>query len=131
MPSPWRTWTWRFIWLKKGRSFQKMLNPKPSYGMQLVLARNYIENLREEVKKGMREKAEQGIYPGRAPFGYHNNRADRTIEIHPANAQIVTRIFELYASGQHSLFELRAVVRKETGKPFVKSYLNTMLRNPF
>jgi site-specific DNA recombinase len=31
------------------------------HGMQLVLARNYIENLREEVKKGMREKAEQGI----------------------------------------------------------------------
>jgi site-specific DNA recombinase len=68
------------------------------HGMQLVLARNYIENLREEVKKGMREKAEQGIYPGRAPFGYRNNRADRTIQIHPENAQIVTRIFELYAS---------------------------------
>jgi site-specific DNA recombinase len=45
------------------------------HGMQLVLARNYIENLREEVKKGMREKAEQGIYPGRVPFGYRNNRA--------------------------------------------------------
>jgi site-specific DNA recombinase len=56
------------------------------HGMQLVLARNYIENLREEVKKGMREKAEQGVYPGRAPFGYRNNRADRTIQIHPENA---------------------------------------------
>jgi DNA invertase Pin-like site-specific DNA recombinase len=70
------------------------------HGMQLVLARNYIENLREEVKKGMREKAEQGIYPRRAPFGYRNNRADRTIEIHPVNAQIVIKIFELYASAQ-------------------------------
>jgi site-specific DNA recombinase len=39
------------------------------HGMQLVLARNYIENLREEVKKGMREKAEQGIYPGRRRSG--------------------------------------------------------------
>jgi len=27
------------------------------HGIQLVLSRNYIENLREEVKKGMREKA--------------------------------------------------------------------------
>src|SRR5690349_872945 len=34
------------------------------HGMHLVLARHYIENLREEVKKGMREKAEQGMYPG-------------------------------------------------------------------
>ncbi|HEY6249316.1 MAG TPA: recombinase family protein [Candidatus Angelobacter sp.] len=39
------------------------------HGIQLVIARNYIENLREEVKKGLREKAAQGLYPGRAPFG--------------------------------------------------------------
>jgi len=86
------------------------------HGMQLVLARNYIENLREEVKKGMREKAEQGTYPGRAPFGYRNNRADRTIQIHPENAQIVTRIFELYASEQYSLSELQKAVRSLKGK---------------
>jgi site-specific DNA recombinase len=111
---------------KDARSQAKLI-----HGMQLVLARNYIENLREEVKKGMREKAEQGIYPGRAPFGYRNNRASRTIEIHPENASAAQRIFEIYATGQYSLLELRAAVRKETGKTFVKSYLNTMLRNPF
>ncbi len=101
------------------------------HGMQLVLARNYIENLREEVKKGMREKAEQGIYPGRAPLGYRNNRADRTIEIHPANAQIVTTIFELYASGQYSLSELQKAVRCNTGKIISRAYLHTILTNPF
>jgi DNA invertase Pin-like site-specific DNA recombinase len=63
---------------KDARSQAKLI-----HGMQLVLARNYVENLREEVKKGMREKAEQGIYPGRAPYGYRNNKADRTIEVHP------------------------------------------------
>ena len=30
------------------------------HGIQLVIARNYIENLRDEVRKGMREKAAQG-----------------------------------------------------------------------
>ena len=101
------------------------------HGMQLVLARNYIENLREEVKKGMREKAEQGIYPGRAPFGYRNNRADRTIEIHPPNAQIVTQIFELYSSGECSLSELQIMVRSRTGKIISRAYLHTILTNPF
>jgi site-specific DNA recombinase len=109
---------------KDARSQAKLI-----HGMQLVLARNYIENLREEVKKGMREKSEQGIYPGRAPFGYSNNKADRTIEVHPENASTAKRIFELYATGQYSLLELRAAVRKETGKTLVN--LNTMLRNPF
>ena len=45
-------------------------------GINLVLARNYSENLKEEVKKGMREEASQGIYPGHAPFGYRNNKAE-------------------------------------------------------
>ena len=111
---------------KDARSQAKLI-----HGMQLVLARNYIDNLREEVKKGMREKAEQGIYPGRAAFGYRNNKAERTIEVHPENASTVVRIFELYATGQYSLLELRAAVRKETGKTFVKSYLHTMLKNTF
>ena len=53
------------------------------HGIQLVIARNYIENLREEVRKGMREKAEQGIYPSRPPLGYCNNKLEHTIEVIP------------------------------------------------
>jgi DNA invertase Pin-like site-specific DNA recombinase len=101
------------------------------HGMQLVLARNYIENLREEVKKGMREKAEQGIYPGQAPLGYRNNRADRTIEVHPENAALVHRIFELYASGQYSLSQLKKAVQTENGKRISRAYLHTILTNSF
>src|ERR1019366_7234668 len=40
------------------------------HDIRLAMARNYSENLREEVKKGMGEKSSQGTYPGRAPFGY-------------------------------------------------------------
>jgi DNA invertase Pin-like site-specific DNA recombinase len=50
------------------------------HDIRLAMARNYSENLREEVKKGMCEKASQGTYPGRAPFGYRNNRGARTID---------------------------------------------------
>ena len=49
----------------------------------------------------------------------------------PLVASAVMRIFELYATGQYSLLELRAAVRKETGTTFVKSYLHTMLKNLF
>jgi DNA invertase Pin-like site-specific DNA recombinase len=44
--------------------------------------------LKEEVKKGMREKAEQGIYPSRPPMGYRNNNVEHTIEIDPVKAPI-------------------------------------------
>jgi DNA invertase Pin-like site-specific DNA recombinase len=101
------------------------------HGIQLVIARNYIENLREEVKKGMREKASQGVYPSRPPLGYTNNKLNHTIEIDEPNAAIAKRVFEIYATGNHSLAELRRIIRTETGKTFQKGYLHKLLKNPF
>jgi site-specific DNA recombinase len=100
---------------KDSRSQAKLV-----HGIQLVIARNHIENLREEVRKGMREKAEQGIYPGRAPLGYRNNKLERTIENNPEKAPVATRILELYASGNHSLSSVRKVVKDEFGLVFFK-----------
>ncbi len=99
--------------------------------MHVAVAKFYSENLREEVKKGMREKAEQGIYPGHAPFGYRNNRLTRAIDVDPAKAPAVKRIFELYASGTHSLSSLRKAIRSETGFHIARSYLEAMLKNRF
>jgi DNA invertase Pin-like site-specific DNA recombinase len=105
---------------------------KLMHGIQLVIARNYVENLTEEVKKGMREKAAQGIYPGRPPLGYRNNKLDHTIELHPENAEVARRLFELYAAGNYSLADLRQIIRTETGKRITKSHIHDgILRNEF
>ncbi len=101
------------------------------HGIQVVIARNFIENLREEVKKGMREKAEQGIYPSRPPLGYQNNKLEHSIEIDPRKAPIAKRIFELYASGQYSLSASRVTIRNEFGVNLAKGYLERLLKNPF
>ncbi len=99
--------------------------------IRLAMARNYSENLREEVKKGMGEKASQGTYPGRAPFGYRNNAATRTIEIHPEKSAIARRVFELYASGRFSLLSLSKELRHVWGTCISKTNLHKMLTNPF
>jgi site-specific DNA recombinase len=99
------------------------------HGIQVVIARNYIENLREEVKKGLREKAAQGFYPGRAPFGYCHNKLTHNIEPDPMNGAIVERMFSLYASGQQSLAALRQTIKTETGRLWPKSHLQRMLKN--
>lgn len=39
------------------------------HGIRVLMAKNFIDNLSEEVKKGMTEKAETGIWPSYAPFG--------------------------------------------------------------
>jgi DNA invertase Pin-like site-specific DNA recombinase len=46
---------------KTSRSSDKVL-----HGIKVLMAKNYVDNLSEEVKKGMREKAEQGFrHPSR------------------------------------------------------------------
>src|SRR6266849_8355437 len=101
------------------------------HGIQLVIARNYSENLREEVRKGMREKAEQGTYPSRPPLGYRNNKVERTIEVDPDKAPLAQRLFELYGSGKYSLLTLGNALRAEFGRGYPKGYLERLLKNPF
>ena len=36
------------------------------HGIKVLMAKNYVDNLSEEVKKGLREKAEQGHWPSGA-----------------------------------------------------------------
>ncbi len=86
------------------RSHEKFI-----HGIKVLMAKNYIDNLSEETRKGMLEKAEQGIWPGAAPLGYRNvARADgkRIIDVDPDNGPLVTRLFETYANGSISIADL-------------------------
>jgi site-specific DNA recombinase len=111
---------------KNARSQEKLI-----HGIQVVIGRNFIDNLREEVRKGMREKAEQGIYPSRPPLGYCNNKLQHTIEVDAQKAPIARRMFELYATGRYSLSSLRKTLLTEFGVSIGKSYLDRLLKNPF
>jgi DNA invertase Pin-like site-specific DNA recombinase len=111
---------------KDARSQAKLI-----HGIHVVLARNFIENLKEEVKKGMREKAEQGIYPSRPPLGYRNCKLEHTIEIDPVKAPIAKRMFELYASGRLSLQLVWRTLKGEFDVALSKSHVEKLLKNPF
>jgi len=101
------------------------------HDIHVAVAKHYVENLRDEVKKGIREKAEQGIYPGRSPFGYRNNRVTRSVDVDETRSLILYHIFELYASGRHSLTTLRKAIFDEHGVRINRGYLETILKNPF
>lgn len=83
------------------------------HGINVLRAKNFSDNLSEEVKKGLLEKVEQGGYPRSAPFGYTNNIATKTIEIEEAASYIVRCLFEWYATGNYSLKGLRQRVKEE------------------
>ena len=105
------------------------------HGIKVLMAKNFIDNLSEETRKGMVEKASQGIWPWYAPIGYLNAdgaNGKRTIVPDPALAPLVRRLYELCATGRHSVKELAAVAQSEhltRGCPIQKSTVNKILRN--
>lgn len=91
----------------ESRSSEKFM-----HGIKVLMAKNYIDNLSEEVRKGMLEKAAQGIWPSAAPFGYRNvvlADGKKGIAVDPDQGPIITRLFEWYATGNYSLKEVGAM----------------------
>src|SRR4030066_2062949 len=54
----------------------------------------YVDNLSENVKRGIRQKLRRGEFPGKPPIGYLNEPRLRTIVVDPATAPPVRRVVE-------------------------------------
>ena len=104
-------------------------------GMRVLMAEHYVENLSEEVKKGMHEKAKEGGWPTWAPLGYQNVRTPEGITPDHEKAPLVIELFEAAATGAYSLDDLAKLARKSglrgrRGKTVAKSNIAILLRNP-
>ena len=66
----------------------------------------FVDNLRENVKRGLRQKIRNGVWPGWAPVGYLNNPKTRMIDIDCEKSNRVKKLFELYATGEYTLKSL-------------------------
>src|SRR5262244_4628179 len=106
---------------RESRSSEKFM-----HGIKVLMAKNYIDNLSEEARKGMQEKAEQGIWPTIAPLGYRNVAGPdgkKIIEPDPESAPIISRLFEWYATGTLSLKQVAqkaraaGLVYRKSGSP--------------
>jgi site-specific DNA recombinase len=90
------------------------------HGIRVLMAKNFIDNLSEEVRKGMTEKAETGIWPSYAPFGYRNvdgPDGKRTIEPDPGVAPVIRRLFERYSSGRISIKDATQIAAEDGLRP--------------
>jgi site-specific DNA recombinase len=116
----------------ESRSSEKFM-----HGIKVLMAKNYIDNLSEEARKGMQEKAEQGIWPTKTPLGYRNvigPDGKKIIAADPAVAPIVSKLFEWYATGQYSLKEAARMARdaglvyRKSGAKVPVSTIHSILR---
>ena len=104
--------------------------------IQAVIAADYIRNLREEVKKGMRGRLNQGLYPLRAPRGYRDQGGGRVKSPDPIIAPLIISAFERYATGRYTYRQLAEELAiqglyKSDGKPLRPDMIAQILKNPF
>lgn len=104
--------------------------------MQVVVAVDYIRNLRDETLKGIEGRLKQGILPGRAPIGYLDRGGGQPKALDPIRAPIIRQLFDRYAAGDVNLRELTNVaaalgLTATSGNPLRLQQMHTMLRNPF
>jgi hypothetical protein len=72
----------------------------------------YVDNLKENVTRGMRQKIRNGIWPLWAPLGYLNNPLTRGIDFDTKKAVLVKRMFKVYSSGNYTLKEISEWCKK-------------------
>ncbi len=96
----------------------------------------FVDNLRENVKRGLRQKIRNGVWPSWAPVGYSNNPKTRGIDVDKENAPKVKKIFEMYATGEYPLNSLANWCEKKklltnAGNKISLSNVQHILQNPF
>jgi site-specific DNA recombinase len=103
-------------------------------GLNVVLAQYYSDAISDNVRRRNEQMRRDGLWTGRAPSGYRNTvKADKTkwIDVEPLEAKAIKEIYELYASGNHTLRTIRKKIIEEHGYVMGISFIAKILGNPF
>ncbi|OHB14689.1 MAG: hypothetical protein A2431_00575 [Candidatus Zambryskibacteria bacterium RIFOXYC1_FULL_39_10] len=125
--------------IKNIKTFERDYFPHDNILMmvfEMGMANQYIRDLSVNVKRGNREKLARGEWPNHAPFGYLNNKVDKSIVIDSVRAKYVKRAYELYLTSSHGFRDVARILydeglRTSSGKKVLISHIQRMLSNPF
>jgi site-specific DNA recombinase len=109
------------------------------FGINLGLAKYYSDAISDNVKRAYENKIRNSEWIGKAPIGYidvKNETKDK--EPDPARTHFIVKIFEMYATGNYSIRQIRKEMEKlglkGTGpkhKPLSNGMIYSVLKNPF
>jgi DNA invertase Pin-like site-specific DNA recombinase len=96
----------------------------------------YVDNLSENVKRGLRQKLRRGEWPSMAPLGYFNDFKSRKVLVEKREAGIIIKLFDKYSTGDWTLQALadwcnNNGLKSHYGKPISKSMIQRILVNSF
>ncbi|CAN5700549.1 hypothetical protein BH11PAT2_BH11PAT2_05420 [soil metagenome] len=125
--------------IKSIRTFERSYSPSDNVllmSIEQAMATQYLRDLSENVKRGNRTKLERGEWPSYAPFGYKNDRVNKTIIVDETRAPYIRRAFELYATGGYGLNQVVEILyaegfRSKTGGKVFKNQIHHFLNSKF
>ena len=112
--------------------------PQGKFMMNIAFGQSkyFIDNLSENVKRGLRQKLRRGEWPSLPPMGYKSDKNVKRVVVDPVRAPLIVRLFETYATGKNTLEDLKALswewgLVSRKGKPVVLASLERVLKNSF
>ncbi|MGE0254351.1 MAG: recombinase family protein [Alphaproteobacteria bacterium] len=118
-------------------------NPQGKFMLSIIFgySKYYVDNLSENVKRGIRAKIDRGWRPNRAPLGYRNDRTTGTILPDPVRLPLIRRMFDhvlMHGTSAHTVARLAREwgfrtpqTRRAGGRPITNSTAHRILTDPF
>lgn len=113
-------------------------DPNSKFMLMMLGSQAKLENDQKSlnVKRGNREKLRRGDWINKAPFGYLNDKATKTIVVDHDRAPYVAEMFERYATGLYSYKQLanrlyEQGLRTHTGKKVYAGSIQRILNRTF
>lgn len=109
--------------------------------LEFGMANQFIIDLRNNTLRGLRAKAEKGIFPSRAPLGYINEitgkQGENQIFVDEKRFPVVRHLWDLLLSGKYTVGEITKIAQKDLGltgmkgSPISDGVLYKLFGNPF
>jgi site-specific DNA recombinase len=111
---------------------------KFQFGISLNLAKYYSDAVSDNTKRALEQKLRNGEWIGQAHLGYLNNKESGKgcFRLDPPRAELIRKMFELYATGNYSIKTLQKETIKlgltsRTGKALNPSTIHKILKDKF
>ena len=110
------------------------------WDMSVLMAKTYIANMRDNIKRSMNYNRSHGVWQSTAPMGYLNardNNHNPTLILDPERAVLIRKVFEAYATGLYTLGSLTEYANhiglrsKNNLHPIRKSTIAQIISRPF
>lgn len=99
--------------------YRNTSNDKFMTGLDFIMAKKYIDDLSENVRRGIKARVERGWAPARPPVGYLNYRNPETgqssIIVDKSRFPLVRRIWDLMLSGNYSVARILKIANEDWG----------------